>query len=94
MRFLTPCIILSLLTTLPLALSAPADTPATTTLLSLTPTLPSKFPHQTPYEGAYPDAHRCGDDERDEPWRGAPLDSEAGGTITEFVPETTAVDRK
>ncbi|OBT39952.1 hypothetical protein VE00_09440 [Pseudogymnoascus sp. WSF 3629] len=94
MRPSLPYLIFSLLTTLPLALSAPADTPATTTLHSVTPTLSSAFPFRTPYDSPYQGAGCRGGDESDEPWKIAPLHSEPSQILTEFVPAPTGPDGK
>ncbi|KFZ16146.1 hypothetical protein V502_05236 [Pseudogymnoascus sp. VKM F-4520 (FW-2644)] len=94
MWFSPPSVILSILYALPLALSAPADAPATTTLLSVTRTLSPTFPLQTPNTSTYPGADRRGDDESENMAKIEPLNSEPSQTLTDFVPAPTGPNGK
>ncbi|KFY11914.1 hypothetical protein V491_06993 [Pseudogymnoascus sp. VKM F-3775] len=86
-------IILPLFITLPVALGAPADMPATTTLLPLTPTLSSTFPLQTPQTSSSTRPGRQ-DDESNDPTRAAHLLGDPSQTLTEFDPVPTGQDGK
>ncbi|KFY00575.1 hypothetical protein O988_03244, partial [Pseudogymnoascus sp. VKM F-3808] len=92
MRFPPPSILLSLLAALPLALCAPADTPATTTLLSATPTPSSTFPHQTPNTSVYPSLSHRGDAAEGPTANTVPLNPDPNQTLTDFVAAPTEAD--
>ena len=94
MWFSSSSIILSILYALPLALGAPADTPATTTLFSVTPTLSRTFPLQTPNTRPYLSVDPRADDESENMAKIAPLYSEPSQTLTDFVPAPTGPDGK
>ncbi|KFY84951.1 hypothetical protein V500_08855 [Pseudogymnoascus sp. VKM F-4518 (FW-2643)] len=94
MWFSPPSIILSILYALPLALSAPADAPATTTLLSVTRSPSPTFPLQTPNTSPYPNADRRRGDESDDLAKIEPLNSDPSQTLTDFVPAPTGPDGK
>ncbi|KFY83368.1 hypothetical protein V498_08126 [Pseudogymnoascus sp. VKM F-4517 (FW-2822)] len=92
MLFPSPSIILSILYALPFALGAPADTPATTTLLPVTQASSSTFPLQTPITRYYSSVGRRGDGESDDTANIRPMNSEPSLTVTDFVPAPTGSD--
>ncbi|KFY40300.1 hypothetical protein V495_05494 [Pseudogymnoascus sp. VKM F-4514 (FW-929)] len=92
MRFPSPSILLSFLSALPLVLCAPADTPATTTLLSVTPTPSSTFPLQTLDTSVYPNLSHRGDSSEGAAANTAPLNPDPSQTLTDFVPAPTGTD--
>ncbi|KFX86051.1 hypothetical protein V490_09253, partial [Pseudogymnoascus sp. VKM F-3557] len=92
MRFPPPSILLSLLSALPVALCAPADTPATTTLLSVTPTPSSTFPLQTHNTSIYPSLSHRGESDGSDAAQTEPLNSDPSQTLTNFVAAPTEAD--
>ncbi|KAL5350132.1 hypothetical protein ACLOAV_005169 [Pseudogymnoascus australis] len=92
MWFPPPSIILYILYALPFALGAPADTPATTTLLPVTRAPSSTFPLQTPKTRYYSSVGRREDGESDDMANIEPLNSDPSLTATDFVPAPTGSD--
>jgi hypothetical protein len=90
MRLLSHSVVLSILCSLPFAISAPADTSATTTLVSVViRTASPTIPLQTSNTASYSSVDIAEYDESDTTAKTGPGDLGPGRTLTNFVPAPT-----